>query len=305
MKVGFVGLGLMGSSMALNVRAAGHEVTVYDIRREAGEPHLKAGCAWGDGARKAAEGAEVVFTSLPGPKEVEAVAEDLLAAMRKGSAWFDLSTNSPTVVRRLCERFAAKGIAMLDAPVSGGPAGAKSRKLALWIGGDRTVYDKYQGLIDAIGDEPMYIGPIGAGSVAKLMHNMAGYAVMAALAECFSVGVKAGIEKLPLWTAVRQGAMGRKRVFDRLSEQFLPDKYEPAAFALKLGVKDAMLATELGRELNVPMRIANLTYSDMIDALNRGWADRDTRAFMLLQSERAGVKISVPDAKLKEVLDRG
>jgi 3-hydroxyisobutyrate dehydrogenase len=194
---------------------------------------------------------------------------------------------------------------MLDAPVSGGPAGAKSRKLALWIGGDRAVYDKYQGLIDAIGDEPMYIGPIGAGSVAKLMHNMAGYAVMAALAECFSVGVKAGIDPLPLWTAVRQGAMGRKRVFDRLSEQFLPDRYEPAAFALKLGVKDAMLATELGRELNVPMRIANLTYSDMIDALNRGWADRDTRAFMLLQSERAGVKISVPDAKLKEVLDRG
>jgi 3-hydroxyisobutyrate dehydrogenase len=99
--------------------------------------------------------------------------------------------------------------------------------------------------------------------------------------------------------------MGRKRVFDRLAEQFLPDKYDPAAFALKLGVKDAMLATELGRELQVPMRIANLTYSDMIDALNRGWAERDTRAFMLLQSERAGVSMTVPEAKLKEVLDRG
>src|SRR5262249_9646038 len=146
-----------------------------------------------------------------------------------------LSTNSPTVVRRICARFAEKGIAFLDAPVSGGPSGAKSRKLALWVGGDQATYDKYKALIDAIGDEPMYIGPIGAGSVAKLTHNMAGYAVMAAVGEMFTVGVKAGIDPLPLWTAIRQGAMGRKRVFDRMAEQFLPDKYDPAAFALKLG----------------------------------------------------------------------
>jgi 3-hydroxyisobutyrate dehydrogenase len=265
---------------------------VFDMRRAAS--HISRPDARGPArAKRKAEEPKVVFTS-PRTEGGRGGGEETLAGMRKGSAWFDLSTNSPTVVRRLSERFAAQGIAMLDAPVSGGPAGAKSRKLALWVGGDRAVYNQHKTLIDAIGDEPMYIGPIGAGSVAKLMHNMSGYAVMAALAECFSVGVKAGIDPLLLWTAVRQGAMGRKRVFDRLSEQFLPDKYEPAAFALKLGVKDAMLATELGRELNVPMRIANLTYSDMIDALNRGWADRDTRAFMLLQSER-GVRMAVPD----------
>jgi len=305
MKIGFIGLGLMGSSMALNLRAAGHDLAVNDLRREAGDPHVKAGCAWADGARKVAEASEVVFTSLPGPKEVESVAEDLLAGMPKGAAWFDLSTNSPTVVRRLSERFAAKGIAMLDSPVSGGPSGAKSGKLALWVGGDRAVYDRHKAVLDAIGDEPMYIGPIGAGSVAKLMHNCAGYALMAALAEVFSVGVKAGIDPLSLWSAVRQGAMGRKRVFDRLAEQFLPGKYEPAAFALKLGVKDVALATELGRELGVPMRIANLTHAELTDAMNRGWAERDSRCFMLLQEERAGVSISVPAEKLKEVLDRG
>src|SRR6185295_8112011 len=132
MKVGFIGLGLMGSSMALNVRAKGHEVTVYDLRKDAGAPHVKAGCTWADGPRKVAEASEVVFTSLPGPKEVEMVAEELLAGMRKGTTWFDLSTNSPTVVRRLAKRFAEKGIALLDSPVSGGPAGAKSGQLALW-----------------------------------------------------------------------------------------------------------------------------------------------------------------------------
>ena len=108
MKVGFIGIGTMGASMALNVRAKGYDVVVNDIRREAAAPHLKAGATWADSARKVAEAADVVFTSLPGPKEVEAVADDLFAGMRKGTAWFDLSTNSPTVVRRLSERFAAK-----------------------------------------------------------------------------------------------------------------------------------------------------------------------------------------------------
>jgi 3-hydroxyisobutyrate dehydrogenase len=305
MKVGFIGLGLMGSSMALNLRAKGYEMTVHDLRKEAGAPHVKAGCAWADNARQVAQASDVVFTSLPGPKEVEAVAEELLAGMRKGTAWFDLSTNSPTVVRRLHQRCAEKGIAMLDAPVSGGPAGAKSRQLALWIGGDRAVYDKHKPLLDAIGDEPVLIGPIGAGSITKLMHNCAGYAMNVIMAEVFTVGIKAGIDPVAMWAAARQGAVGRKRAFDRLAEQFLPGKYEPAAFALTLGVKDVMLATEVARELNVPMRLANLTAAEMNDALSRGWGHRDVRCMMQLQEERAGVKVSVPAERLKEVLDRG
>jgi 3-hydroxyisobutyrate dehydrogenase len=306
MKVGFIGIGLMGSSMALNVRAKGHEVVVNDLRREAATPHFEAGCTWADSALQVAQASEVVFTSLPGPREVEAVAENLLAGMRQGATWFDLSTNSPTVVRRLEKRFAEKGIAMLDAPVSGGPAGAKSGQLALWVGGDRAQFDKYKPLLDAIGDQAAYIGPIGAGTVAKLVHNMAGYAVMAALAEVFTLGVKAGVEPLALWEAVRQGAMGRKRVFDRLSEQFLRGKYEPAAFALKLGHKDVTLATELARELNVPMKIASVVHSEMTEALNRkGWADVDSRVFMTLQEERAGVKFAEPEDKIQQILKRG
>ncbi len=308
MKVGFIGLGTMGASMALNVRSAGYELVVNDLRREAAAPHLKAGAVWADSARKVAEASDVVFTSLPGPREVEAVAlaeDGLLAGMRRGTAWFDLSTNSPTLVRRLHERFAAKGLAMLDSPVSGGPAGARTRKLALWVGGDRAVFDLHKPVLDAIGDQAAYIGPISAGTVAKLVHNCAGYAIQAALAEVFTMGVKAGMEPLALWSAVRQGAVGRKRAFDRLAEQFLPAKFEPAAFSLRLAHKDVTLATELARELGVPMRIANLTHSEMTEALNRGWAERDSRVFMLLQEERAGVTIKVPPAAIQEVLDRG
>jgi 3-hydroxyisobutyrate dehydrogenase len=308
MRVGFIGLGTMGASMALNVRAAGYDIVVNDIRREAGAPHLEAGARWADSARRVAEAADVVFTSLPGPKEVEEVAlseDGLLAGMRPGTAWFDLSTNSPTVVRRLHERFGARGVAMLDSPVSGGPAGAKSRKLALWVSGDKDTFDRHKPVLDAIGDQAMYVGPIGAGTVAKLVHNTAGYAILAALAEVFTLGVKAGVEPLPLWQAVRQGAFGRRRTFDRLAEQFLPRLFDPPAFSLKLAHKDITLATELGRELNIPLRIATLVHEELTEALNRGWAERDSRIFMLLQEERAGVNIAVPADKVQEVLARG
>jgi len=305
MKVGFIGLGTMGASMALNIRAASYDIVVSDIRREAGAPHLQAGATWVDSARKLAEAADIVFTSLPGPREVEevALAEDgLLAGMRRGTAWFDLSTNSPTVVRRLHEHFAAKGVAMLDSPVSGGPAGAKSRNLALWVSGDKIAFDRYKPVLDTIGDQAMYVGPIGAGTVAKLVHNAAGYAILAALAEVFTLGVKAGVEPLALWQAVRQGAFGRRRTFDRLAEQFLPHVFDPAAFALKLAHKDLTLATELGRELNVPLRIGTLVHEELTEALNRGWGERDSRIFMLLQEERAGVDIAVPADEVQQAL---
>jgi len=306
MKVGFIGIGTMGASMALNVRAKGYDLIVNDIRREAAAPLLKAGATWADSARKVADAADVVFTSLPGPKEVEAVSEALLAGMRNGTAWFDLSTNSPTVVRRLSERFAAKGITMLDAPVSGGPSGAKSGKLALYVSGDRNAFDRHKTVLDAIGDQVIYVGLIGAGTVAKLVHNCAGYAILAALAEVFTLGVKAGVEPLALWSAVRQGAFGRRRSFDRLAEQFLIGKFDPAAFALELAHKDVTLATELGREFHVPMKLANTVLQEMTEAMNReGWAKRDSRIFMLLQEERAGVNIKVPEAKVQDVLNRG
>ncbi len=304
MKVGFIGLGIMGGSMALNVRAAGHDLVVYDLRREAAEPHLKAGAQWANGPRAVAQQAEVVFTSLPGPPEVETVGTELLESMRPDAAWFDLSTNSPTVARRIHARFAARGIAMLDAPVSGGPRGAKSRKLALLVGGERKVFERFRTVLDAIGDQVIYIGPIGAGSIAKLVHNCAGYAIQAALAEVFTMGVRAGVDPLELWAAVRQCSLGRMRTFDRLGNQFLQGKFEPPDFALKLAHKDVTLATELAREIGVPMRIANLTHAEMTEALGRGWGERDSRSFMLLQEERAGVDIAVPAAKIQEVLAR-
>ncbi|PYN13091.1 MAG: 3-hydroxyisobutyrate dehydrogenase, partial [Candidatus Rokuibacteriota bacterium] len=119
----------------------------------------------------------------------------------------------------------------------------------------------------------------------------------------FTMGVKAGVDPLALWKAVRQGAGGRRRTFDGLVDQFLPNKFEPPAFALRLAHKDVTLATALGREHKVPMRLANITLEEMTEAMNRGWAERDSRVAMLLQEERAGVEIRVAEKLLREVLD--
>jgi 3-hydroxyisobutyrate dehydrogenase len=308
MNVGFIGLGTMGRHMASNLIKGGHTLVVNDVRKDAAAAHLKAGARWADTARAVAEGSDVVFTSLPGPADVEAVAlgdDGLLAGLQRGRVYFDLSTNAPSTVRRLHDIFAKQGIAMLDAPVSGGPRGAESRKLALWVGGDEAVFTRYKPVLDAIGDQAYYVGPIGAGSVAKLVHNCAGYVIQTALAEVFTMGVKAGVDPLALFKAVRQGAGGRSRTFDRLVDQFLPGKFEPAAFALRLAHKDVTLATALGREHKVPMRLANITLEEMTEALNRGWGERDSRVAMLLQEERAGVEIKVDPEAIRRAVEGG
>ncbi len=304
MRIGFIGLGTMGQHMAHSLREGGHELVVHDLRREAGVPHERAGAAWADTPAQAADGAEVVFTSLPGPPEVEAVAlgeAGLLQGMRAGAVWFDLTTNSPAVVRRLHATFGEKDVHVLDAPVSGGPRGARTRKLALWVGGDQTLFERYRPVLESIGDQPAYIGPIGAGSVAKLVHNCAGYAIQTALAEAFTLGVKAGVEPLALFKAIRQGAQGRRRTFVGLIDQFLPGVFDPPSFALRLAHKDVTLATALGRELGVPMRLSNLALADLTEAMNRGWGERDSRVAMLLQEERAGIDVRVAEDQLSEL----
>ena len=307
MRVGFIGLGLMGNHMATNVQKGGHDLVVHDLRPEAAKPHLSAGAKWADSPKQVAEASEVVFTSLPTPPDVEAVAlgeSGILAGLPRGKAYFDLSTNSPTVVRRISKIFAERGVHMLDAPVSGGPRGAKSGKLAIWVGGDEEIFKRHKPVLDAMSDQPTYIGPIGAGSIAKLVHNCAGYAVQTALAEVFTMGVKGGVDALTLWKAVRQGAGGRRRTFDGLADQFLPGVFDPPAFSLRLSHKDVSLAVGLGRELGVPMRMANLALEELTEAINRGWSERDSRVAMLLQEERAGVKIAVPVEQIREVLEK-
>ena len=305
MNIGFIGLGTMGGRMATSLHAAGHQLYVNDIRPAQLTPHVAAGAVAKATARDVGAAADVVFTSLPGPAEFTDVTlggNGLIHGMKPGSVLFDMTTNSPTTVRTIHGVFKEKGLHLMDCPVSGGPKGAETRKLALWVGGDEAIYKKYEPLLRDIGDQPSYIGAIGVASVAKLVHNCAGYTIQAALAEVFTMGVKGGVDPLVLWRVIRQGFVGRARVFDRLADQFLPAVFDPPNFALRLAHKDVSLATTLGRELNVPMRLANMALEELTEAVNRGWSERDSRVAMLLQEERAGVDIKVSPALLQEVL---
>jgi 3-hydroxyisobutyrate dehydrogenase-like beta-hydroxyacid dehydrogenase len=305
MKIGFIGLGTMGAFMARSLQKSQYKLVVNDIRRDAAKQHVEDGAEWAATPKAVAEQCDIVFTSLPGPPEVEMVVfgpDGLLAGAHEGMAYFDLSTNSQALVRRVNAALAEKKAFGFDAPVSGGPKGAETGKLAIWVGGDRAIYDKHKKLLDAIGDQAAYIGPIGSATVAKLVHNMAGYAIQTALAEVFTMGTKAGMDPLVLWKAVRQGAQGRRRTFDGLARQFLVDRYTPPDFALKLAHKDVSLAVGLGRELGVPMRLCNLVLEEMNEARNRGWDTIDSRSPMKLQIERAGVTIKCDPAAVEGVL---
>src|ERR1700687_4018421 len=169
MQVGFIGLGHMGQHMARHVAEAGHHVAAFDLRPEAvAELTRTPGARRAASVAGAAQGAEVVFTSLPGPPEVEAVAtspDGLLESMRSGAVYVDLSSNSPALVRRLSAAFAERGIAMLDAPVAGGVEGARAATLSVMVGGDRSTFDRVQSVLKAIGTKVFYCGPSGNGSI--------------------------------------------------------------------------------------------------------------------------------------------
>ena len=308
MKVGFIGLGMMGAGMASNIQKGGFQLVVHDLTRQAASKHLNDGAIWADSPKAVAEQCEIVFTSLPTPADVRHVGtgeHGLIEGFQKGSVWLDLSTNAVDVVRDLNAIFAEKGVDFLDAPVSGGPSGANSGKLAVWIGGDKAAYDKYKAVLDAFSDQNRYIGPIGAGTIAKLVHNSASAAVNVVLSEVFTMGVKAGVEPLQLFEAIRQGAAGRVRLFDRLQKQFLTGVYDPPDFALRLLHKDVSLACQLGREVSVPMRLTNLAHQELTEALNRGWGQRDSRVGALLQQERAGIPpIQVSPDRIKAVMEK-
>ncbi len=305
MKIGFIGLGVMGAPMAGHLLDAGHTLVVYARRREAAEALLARGAIWADSPKELAAQSELVMTSLPGPAEIEQVvrAEDgLMAGFRAGSGYIDFSTSAPAAVRALAADLAPIDVTMMDAPVSGGPKGAASKKLAIWVGGPRPAYDRYKPVLDAMGDQVRYIGEIGSASVAKLAHNCANYGIQMVLAEVFSLGVKAGVDPATLFGALRQGSLGRQRVVDRLADQFLPQAFDTPAFALELAQKDLALATALGRENDVPLKFANLTFAELTEAVNNGWGKRDSRVAMLLQERRAGVDIQVPRKTLQDII---
>lgn len=309
MDLGFIGVGNMGAGMANNLIKAGHSLTIHELVRERATPLLEQGAKWADSPREVAEASEITFTSLPAPVDMEAVAlgeAGVLEGSKPGSVYIDLSSNSVSLVRRAYEAFAAKGVHMLDAPVSGGVAGARSGRLAVMVGGDEAVFQRVKPVLDDFGDNVVYCGGIGAGSVCKLMHNTISAVTSQAISECFTLGAKAGVELKPMWETVRRGAFGRGAGgIHGLPDTWFNGEFEPdwekGFFAIKLMRKDVGLATQLAREYDVPMSLANLAEQELVEAINRGWGDDPTNKVRLLQEDRASVQLrgDIPSGKTR------
>ncbi|MFN3975196.1 MAG: NAD(P)-dependent oxidoreductase [Dehalococcoidia bacterium] len=297
MRVGFIGLGNMGRPMSTNLVKAGHDLVVYDIREEAGQPLVALGARWAQGPKAVAQAAQVVFTSLPGPKEVEAVAlgpGGILEGLQPGGVYIDLSTNSPSCARRVASAFRARGLAMLDAPVSGGVTGAETRDLAVLVGGDEEVFQKVKPLLDAIGTKVFYCGPSGAGCICKIVNNLISLSLNVLMGEAFTIGVKAGVPTRVLYEAVTRSSGDNNRLRRGLRNQLFKGNFQPG-FAVDLALKDVRLGLELARELDIPVELLALVEQKYLEAHNRGWGQRNSDAVVLLQEERAKVELRAPD----------
>jgi 3-hydroxyisobutyrate dehydrogenase len=297
MRIGFIGVGNIGRPMAAQLLAAGYAVTVHDARREAARELVAAGAAWADSPAAVASTCEVTATCLPGPTEMEQVcleAGGLLEGIEPGALYIDHTTNSPLLARRVHGLLAAKRVDMLDAPVSGGMEGAQTRDLLVMVGGERAVFDRARPVLDAIAKRVLYTGGIGTGSIAKIMHNCASFTLDLVLAECWTAGVKAGIDAATLVGVFNQAALGHQMSLKvRLPATYLRGNFEPR-FSLALARKDLGLALELARATQTPMRLSSLCEQEMVEAMARGWGNRDSSIVLTLQEERAGVQVRVP-----------
>jgi 3-hydroxyisobutyrate dehydrogenase-like beta-hydroxyacid dehydrogenase len=297
MKVGFIGVGNIGAPIASQLLAAGHAVAVHDLRREAASALLAAGAAWSETPAALAAECSAVATCLPGPREMEEVclgAGALVAHLPAGALYIDHTTNSPALVQRVHGLLAAKGAAMIDAPVSGGMEGARTRDLLVMAGGDPAAFERARPLLDAIAKRVIYTGGIGTGSIAKIMHNSASFTLDLVMAECWTTAVKAGLDAATIIEVFREAALGQMMSLNvRLPATWLRGNFAPR-FSLALARKDLGLAQELARAVQTPMPLGALCEQEMAEAIRRGWADRDASIFLTLQEERAQVQVRLP-----------
>ena len=296
MKLGFIGTGNMGNPMAVNLIKGGHELVVHDLRRESATNLLEMGATWADSPKDTVPGSAIVFTSLPVPRDVEAVAlgeNGVLEGATPDMIYVDLSTNSPTMIRSIHQTCAQKGVVVLDAPVSGGVYGAAAGTLAVMVGGDEETFKKVKPALDSIGTHVVYCGPIGNGSVCKICNNLLSMGIGVLLSEALTMGVKAGVDLAVLADAIANSSGGNKRLTEKFPRFLFQGNFEPG-FATALAAKDVRLATDLGREYGIPMELSNLVDQRHVEAMLRGWGPEDSDAVARIQEEKSGVQLRLP-----------
>ncbi|NQV60155.1 MAG: NAD(P)-dependent oxidoreductase [Alphaproteobacteria bacterium] len=264
MKVGFIGLGHMGGPMCRNIIKGGHEVIVHDLVADAVKSCVDLGATAGGSIANVASQVEVVMTSLPMPKDVEAVAlgpGGIAENAKPGTIYVDLSTNSPAMIRKIAEALTAKDIVTLDGPVSGGVVGAENATIAIMVGGDKASFDACMPVFESFGKTIVHTGELGTGCIAKLVNNMIAFTNMAAGAEGLMLGVAAGIDPAILDQIIRNSS-GDSMGYRGIAKSALERDFAPA-FTVDLAYKDLRLAMELADDLDMPLLLGPQVHNIM------------------------------------------
>ncbi len=278
----------MGSLMAGCLLDAGVDLAVYDIRPEAAQPLLDRGARWTDSAEQAVAGSAMVWTSLPGPAQVESVLlgeeAGVLSAMAEGATLVDTTTNDPDVARRVSTACSERGLAMLDAPVSGRPP-----TMTMMVGGERDVFESVQNTLDAVAAQIFYVGPAGAGCVAKLATQYMGYTNLIAAIEGMLMARMGGVDPAVLAEIVPVSA-GASRAFNAIPNSILNRSFQ-AGGTLDIVAKDVALACALAERLNAPAGTGSVADALYKRAQEAGWGDEGYPIVARVLEALAGVEL--------------
>jgi len=288
MKIGYLGLGNMGAPMACNLAKAGCDVMAYDIDEEKIGPVAEAGAKRGSSAEEVAARSEILFTSLPEPRHVEAAMPPLFEAMPSGSVWVDLTTNSRELLKQLAEQAEGRGIATVEAPLTGAVDGARRGRLTFFVGGEGEPVERVMPLFRIMG-KPILCGPIGCGNVVKLASNQIWFINAAAMSEALIMGKKAGVDLRVLWEGM-QSSVGDTFVLRHDAPSVFAGHYDPS-FTLGLCLKDLRLIRELAEETGTKIDVTRQAEEKFMRATERYGKDEPELLVSKLDEEDSGADL--------------
>lgn len=278
--VGFIGLGTMGRPMARNLIRAGHQLTFFARRGGVIQEFEQLGGRRANSPAEVARQSEFIITIVTADAAVEEVAlgpGGLIEGAAPGKLYIDMSTIGPWTARHVAERLRPRGMAMLDAPVSGGPWGAQSATLAIMVGGETGDFQRAEGLLRALGDKLFHVGPLGAGQTVKLANQMMAGGIMALISEAMLLARSAGVDLHKLADVV-EASSGNSAVFAARGKKFILARQFTPGFATELMHKDVALAVELGRRHGVPLPVSAVALQQFAAALAQGYGPEDFAA---------------------------
>jgi 2-hydroxy-3-oxopropionate reductase len=288
-KVGFIGLGIMGRPMAKHLMKAGHQLMILSNSNAADELR-KEGAKLFEHPSQLASEADVVITMLPDSPEVDAIVageNGVLSGIRKGSLFIDMSTIAPATSISLFNAFAKKGVEALDAPVSGGQAGAEGASLSIMVGGNETAFNRALPIFEKMGKNIVHIGKPGAGQTTKACNQIVVGLTIQAVAEALTLAKKAGVDVAKVRAALL-GGLAQSKILDLYGQRIIDRNFKPG-FKIRLHRKDMNIALQTGRQISVPLPASSIVASQMDALLAAGDSELDHSSLALLAERMAGL----------------